>query len=403
MDSQTKRQGDQLREKVPALRAETPGCSEVVHFNHAGASLVPQRVLDTVVGHLQREALIGAYEAADEAEQRLARVRGSIARLLNGTPEEVAIVENATRGWDMAFYSLPLQAGDRVLTSMSEYCSNAIAFLQLAQRGVSIEVVPNDDSGQLSVEALAGMIDKKVRLVAVSHMPTNGGLVQPAAAIGKVCREAKVLYLLDACQTAGQVPLDVHAIGCDMLSATSRKYLRGPRGAGFLWVRGDLANKLEPPFLDVHAATWVAADRYEIVPGSARFENWESNIAATLGMGAAVDLALDLGLEAIWEVVQERAEALRRALLTVPGVEVHDLGAVRGGIVSFTLLGWSAEEVQHALHQDRINVTASTPFSARWDMEARGLRGVVRSSVHYLTTDEEIERMRSRVAQLAGR
>ncbi|MFM8593301.1 MAG: aminotransferase class V-fold PLP-dependent enzyme, partial [Chloroflexota bacterium] len=214
-----------LRAQVPELRSATPGCAKVVHFNHAGASLMPQRVLDTVTGHLQREATIGGYEAADEAEQRLARVYASIARLLNGTSDEVAIVENATRGWDMAFYSLPLQAGDRVLTSMSEYCSNAIAFLQLAERGVSIEVVPNDESGQLSVEALAGMLDRKVRLVAISHMPTNGGLVQPAAAIGKVCNDAKVLYLLDACQTAGQMPLDVREIGCDMLSATSRKYL----------------------------------------------------------------------------------------------------------------------------------------------------------------------------------
>ncbi|MFM8595313.1 MAG: aminotransferase class V-fold PLP-dependent enzyme, partial [Chloroflexota bacterium] len=284
-----------------------------------------------------------------------------------------------------------------------EYCSNAIAFLQLAERGVSIEVVPNDESGQLSVEALAGMIDRKVRLVAISHMPTNGGLVQPAAAIGKVCNDAKVLYLLDACQTAGQMPLDVREIGCDMLSATSRKYLRGPRGAGFLWVRRGLADKLVPPFLDVHAATWVAADRYEIAPGSRRFENWESNVAGNLGMGAAVDLALELGLEAIWDVVQERAETTRAALRTVPGVGVHDLGAVRGGIVSFTLLGWSSEGVRLALHKEGINVTASSAASARWDMEARGLRDVVRSSVHYLTTDEEIDRLRASVAKLAGR
>lgn len=392
-----------LRAQVPELRSATPGCANVVHFNHAGASLMPQRVLDTVTGHLQREASIGGYEAADEAEQRLARVYASIARLVKGTSDEVAIVENATRGWDMAFYSLPLQAGDRVLTSMSEYCSNAIAFLQLAERGVSIEVVPNDESGQLSVEALAGMIDRKVRLVAISHMPTNGGLVQPAAAIGKVCNDAKVLYLLDACQTAGQIPLDVREIGCDMLSATSRKYLRGPRGAGFLWVRRGLADKLVPPFLDVHAATWVAADRYEIAPGSRRFENWESNVAGNLGMGAAVDLALELGLEAIWDVVQERAETTRAALRTVPGVEVHDLGAVRGGIVSFTLLGWSSEGVRLALHKEGINVTASSAASARWDMEARGLRDVVRSSVHYLTTDEEIDRLRASVAKLAGR
>jgi cysteine desulfurase/selenocysteine lyase len=387
---------------VARLRAETPGCDEVVHFNHAGSSLMPGPVLETVVGHLEREALIGGYEAEAEAADRLERVYASLAALVGAEREEIAVVENATRGWDMAFYAIPFRPGDRILTSVAEYGSNAIAFLQVAERGVSVEVVPNDEHGQLSVPALAGMLDERVKVIAVTHMPTNGGLVQPAAEIGRVAREAGVLYLLDACQTVGQMPIDVGAIGCDVLSATSRKYLRGPRGVGFLYVRRPWIERLVPPFLDIHAATWTAADRYEVRADARRFENWESNVAGKLGMGAAADYALALGLDPIWDRVRTQAARLRERLADLPGVAVHDLGEVRGGIVTFTVEGVAAADVQAALLRQRINVSVSTVNSTRYDMEARGLTELVRASVHYLTTDEEIAQLVAALDRLAA-
>jgi cysteine desulfurase/selenocysteine lyase len=380
-----------LAVEVERLRAETPGCREVVHFNHAGSSLMPEVVVEAVVGFVRREAEIGGYEAADEAEERLQGVYGSIARLIGAEVEEIAVVENATRGWDMAFYAIPFRHGDRILTSMAEYASNVIAFLQVAERGVLVEVVPNDESGQIDVEALGRMLDERVRVVAISHMPTNGGLVQPAAAVGRLTREAGAIYVLDACQTVGQMPIDVEAIGCDVLSATSRKFLRGPRGMGFLYVRRGLIEELVPPLIDLHAARWTARDRYELRTDARRFENWECNVAGKLGMGVAIDYALDLGMEAIWARIAERAARLRARLGEIPGVRVRDLGEVRGGIVTFTVNGVAAKDVARALKERSINVVTSSVFSTRYDMEARGLSEMVRASVHYLTTDEEIE------------
>ncbi len=388
--------------EVVRLRAETPGCAEVTHFNHAGASLMPRPVLDAVVDHLEREARTGGYEAEDDAAARLDGIYAAIARLLGAAPDEIAIVENATRAWDMAFYAIPFAPGDRILTSVSEYGSNAIAFLQMVERGVSVEVVPNDEHGQLSVAALADMLDERVKVVAVSHMPTNGGLVQPAAEIGRLARDAGALYLLDACQTIGQMPIDVDAIGCDVLSATSRKFLRGPRGVGFLYVRRPLIERLPPPFLDIRAAEWTAPDSFTIHPGARRYENWESFVAGKLGMGVAIDYALDLGLDAIWHRVQRQADVLRRRLGEIPGVSVHDLGAVKGGIVTFVVEGIEAPAVQAALREQAINVSWTSPTSTRWDMDARGLLGLVRASVHYLTTDEEIDRLCGAVARLVG-
>jgi cysteine desulfurase / selenocysteine lyase len=374
-------------------RAETPGCARVLHLNNAGAGLMSQPVLDAAIAHLEREASIGGYEAADAAHDAVEHVYDAAASLINAHPDEIAIVENATRAWDMAFYSVPLGPGDRILTAMAEYASNYIAYLQVAARtGAVIEVIPDDESGQLSVDALRQMIDEQVKLIAITHVPTNGGLVNPAAAVGRVAREAGIPYLLDACQSVGQLPVDVEAIGCDMLSATGRKYLRGPRGTGFLYVRRALLERLVPPFLDLHAATWVARDAYEIRPDARRFENWETNYATKIGLGVAIDYARSWGIETTWGRIRALATLLRDRLGAMPGVTVRDSGAERCGIVTFTMAGHEPARLVDELLAQGINVSFTTVRGTRLDMEARGLTAMVRASVHYYNSEGEIER-----------
>jgi selenocysteine lyase/cysteine desulfurase len=362
---------------------------------------MPEPVLEAQLRHLRQEAAIGGYEAADAADERREAVYASIARLVNCAPQEIALVENATVAWDMAFYSIALRPGDRILTARAEYASNYIAFLQAARRtGAVVETVSSDDSGALDVAALERMIDERVRLIAITHVPTNGGLVNPAAQIGQVARRHGILYLLDACQSIGQMPIDVAALGCDLLSATGRKYLRGPRGSGFLYVRRAVLEQLEPPFLDLQAATWVAPDRYELRPDARRFENWENNIAAQLGLGAAVDYALGWGLAAIEARVTGLAEELRERLQAIPGVTVRDLGRKRCGIVTFTAAGRESDDIVAALHRRKINVVTSSPRSTLLDATARDLPTVVRASVHYYNSEEELARFTAAVAEL---
>jgi len=378
---------------IHRARRETPGCEQVLHFNNAGAALMPQPVLHATIGHLQLEALIGGYEAAEQSHEAVEQVYNAAATLLGCHRDEIAIVENATRAWDMAFYAVPLGPGDRILTAVAEYASNYIAFLQVARKtGAVVEVIPNDASGQLSIEALHRAIDDRVKLIAITHVPTNGGLVNPAAAVGKVAREAGVMFLLDACQSVGQMPIDVEAIGCDMLSATGRKYLRGPRGTGFLYVRQGILERLEPPFLDLHAAHWVAPERFEIRPDARRFENWEAYYAGKIGLGVAIDYALEWGLEVIWERISRLADDLRQQLSAIPGVTVRDQGLDRCGIVALTMAGREADDVQRLLGNAGINVSVSRIASTRLDMEARALPDLVRASVHYYNTEAEIER-----------
>jgi cysteine desulfurase / selenocysteine lyase len=382
-------------------RAETPGCAHVAHFNNAGAALAPQPVLDAVLSHLEREATIGGYEAAAEADDRVEAVYDELAALLGCDRDEIAVVENATRAWDMAFYSLAFEPGDRILCARAEYESNVIALLQVARRtGAVVEPVPNDEHGQLSVAALGEMLDDRVKLIATTHVPTNGGLVNPIEDVGALARSAGVPFLVDACQSIGQLPLDVARIGCDMLSATGRKYLRGPRGTGLLYVRRELADRLEPPLLDLHAAEWVAEDRYEIRPGARRFENWEGNVAAKLGLGEAARYARAWGVEAIEARVVALAERLRGGLGDIDGVRVRDLGVRRCGIVSFTVDGRSSGAVKEDLARRAINVSVSPGHYTRYDMVERGMEDLVRASVHYYNSEDEVDAL---VAAVAGR
>lgn len=378
---------------IQRAREDTPGCHNVLHFNNAGAALMPQPVLDATIGHIQLEAQIGGYEAAGKKREQLEHTYDAIATLINCSREEVAIIENATRAWDMAFYSIPFSPGDRILTSMAEYASNYIAFLQVAQKtGAVVEAIPNDQYGQISIEKLREAIDERVKLIAITHVPTGGGLVNPAAEVGKVAREANIPYLLDACQSVGQMPIDVEKIGCDMLSATGRKYLRGPRGTGFLYVRKSLLERLDPPLLDLHAAEWVTRDRYVIRDDARRFETWETNYAGKIGLGVAVDYALQQGLDTTWRRIKNLAYTLRTRLSPLPGVIVHDRGVTQCGIVTFSVEGQEPAEIKRQLSAHAINAWTSERGSTRLDMEARGLTSLVRASVHYYNTEEEIER-----------
>lgn len=379
-------------DEIAALRAATPGTATVVHLNHAGASLPSRRTLDVQLGHLGREAEIGGYEAAAESEEADARVYRSIAELIGAQPSEIARLEHATAAWNAAFWSVPMAEGQRILTANAAYGANAIGFLRAVERrGIRIDVVPDDEHGQVDVAELERRIGDDVCLVAITHAPTNGGLVNPAERVGAVTRAAGVPYLLDACQSVGQRVIDVEAIGCDLLSSTGRKYLRGPRGSGFLYASERIIDRLTPDHPDHHGADWTALDRYELRPDARRFEHWEYNHAAWLGLGAAVEQATEIGMDRIQATVTELADGFRDQLREA-GHRVMDSGAQRCGLVTVAADGFDAAAVRHRLRSQGFNISISTPASTLYDATARGLGNVLRLSVHYLTTADELDR-----------
>jgi cysteine desulfurase / selenocysteine lyase len=376
-----------------AVRNDTPGCRDRIHFNNAGASLMPRPVIETVIRHLELEATIGGYEAADAERERIAAVYRSCARLVNCDPEEIALLENATRAWDAVFYSIPFAAGDRIVTGRAEYCSNYMAHLQVARKtGAEIVVIGDDAYGQIDVDELRERIDERVKLISLTHVPTSGGLVNPAAEVGRVAREAGVFFLLDATQSVGQMPIDVAEIGCDFLATTGRKFIRGPRGTGFLYVGRSRIEELDPAVVEVGGAAWTERDGYTLKEDAKRFETWEASYALQLGLGRAIEYALELGIESIWERVRILGNLLRRELAAIDGISVHDLGVTKCGIVTFTADGVSADRLFAELGAQAINVDVSTPEDTRIDFEARSLEPMIRASVHYFNTEDEIAR-----------
>lgn len=353
---------------------------------------MPRPVLDAQIAHLKLEASIGGYEAMADKAEEIEAVYTSVATLINASSDEIAIVENATVGWAMAFYAIDFKPGDRILTVEAEYVSNYIAYLHMAeQKGVSIEVIPSGDDGDLRLDILESMIDDKVKLISATHVPTNSGLVNTVSKIGKIAKKYNILFLVDACQSVGQMPVDVEEIGCDMLSATSRKYLRGPRGVGFLYVRNSVIKDLHPPIVDLRSATWKSATEYELRADAKRFENWEGNYAAKLGFGAAVDYALDVSLENIKNRIDILATYLRDRLNNLTSVKTHSISANQCGIITFSVEGKDASIIVDELRKHNINTSVSEPGSTLLDATKNKLPNLIRASVHYYNDEQELD------------
>jgi selenocysteine lyase/cysteine desulfurase len=385
------------------LRADTPGCAHRVHFNNAGAALMPRPVIDAVQAHIQLEAEIGGYEADARVRDALEGAHAAVAEIIGAAPDRVAFVEHATAAVSAALSAVPFAPGDVIATTQNDYASSQIQYLSLARRfGVEIVRAPDAPEGGVDLVAMEEIIHRRrPKLVSVTHVPTNSGLIQDVASIGTMCRARDILYLVDACQSVGQMPLDVEAIGCDFLAATARKYLRGPRGVGFLYVSDRVLDAgLEPLFIDMWGADWIDADLYQPAPDARRFEWWERSVALALGMGAAARYASDLGLGPVRDRVRGLAAALRERLAALPGVRVLDHGRELGATVSVAVDGHEATDLVRDLRLRGINTSAHERVYAVLDFDAKGVETALRISPHYYNLESEIDTLLDALAKI---
>jgi len=390
---------------VEALRRDTPGCGERIHLNNAGAALPPRPVLDAVRAHLELEAEIGGYEAEEAREGEIADVYAAVAELVGAALRNVAIVENATAAFAQALSSIPFEPGDVIVTTRNDYVSNQIQYLSLAKRfGIEIVRAGELPEGGVDPDDVRRLVRvRRPRLVAVTHVPTNSGLVQPVEEVGRICREEGVLYLVDACQSAGQIPLDFAAIGCDFLSATARKFLRGPRGVGFLVVSDRVLEAgLEPLFVDMRGAVWESADRYRPAEDATRFENWEFAWALVLGLGTAVRYALERGVAPLGERAARLAGRARERLAGIDGVRVLDRGTRLCAIATAAVEGHDPGGLVRGLRERGINTSLSERTYAVLDFDEKGVEGAIRVSPHAYNTEDEVETMARTLQEFTG-
>jgi selenocysteine lyase/cysteine desulfurase len=383
-----------MDEQVKEWREDTPGCANRVHLNNAGAGLMPRSVLAAITSHLEREANFGGYESADDTAADIDAAYASVARIVGAKPRNIAIVENATVAFFQALAAFEFMRGDVIVTTRNDYISNQLAYLSLAKRrGVEVRRAADLPSGGVDPESVRELLrDPRVRLLAVTWVPTNSGLMQPVAALGEIAGAAGVPYLIDACQAVGELPVDVQTLHCDFLSATARKFLRGPRGIGFLYVSDRVLQRGDYPlYIDMRGADWKTADTFELAPDARRFENWEFAHSLVLGLGEAARYALAVGVELGGRRARELAAQVRAKLSTLPGLRVLDRGKELAAIVTVEVAGYDAPEVVQLLRARGINTSASLGEYAVIDMAEKKAESALRISPHYFNTEDEID------------
>lgn len=386
---------------IDKLRKDSPACGELIHFNNAGSALSPSCVTASVIEHLELEQKLGGYEAAATAQAKIENFYSAFSKLLNCQANEIAWQENSTRAWEMALYSIDWQPGDEIISCETEYVSNYLGLLHLAQqKSLKLITIACDANGQIDLESLEQKITKATKLIAITHIASQRGDIQPVAEVGRIAREHELLFLLDACQSVGQLPLDVEEIGCDFIVGSGRKFLRGPRGTGFLYVREARLAELNPVFVDLHSATWNSKNSYSFREGARRFENWESFVAGKIGLGVAVDYALALDLSEISKRVAVLARELNQRLQQLDRVEVWEQSQDLSGIVTFTKQGLVPRQLQQLLQARGINTSVSNLEHARYDLASTAMCDVNRASVHYYNNEAEIDVFVEAVATL---
>lgn len=375
-------------------RADTPGCASRAHLNNAGASLMPRSVLDAMMAHLNREAMQGGYESAEEVEGAASAAYSNIAEVLGAQPRNIAIVENATVAFFQALSAFDFRPGDAIVTTRNDYISHQLAYLSLAKRqGVEVRRAENVPSGEVDLQSVRELLcHPRVKLLAVTWVPTNSGLMQPVEALGEIAEAAGVPYLVDACQAVGELPISLSRLRCDFLSATARKFLRGPRGIGFLYVSDRaLARGDSPLYIDMRGANWVTADGFELAPDARRFENWEYAYALVLGLGEASRYALSVGIERGGGRARELAATLRSKLSALPGYRLLDRGKELAAIVTVAVPGWDATALVKDLRERGINTSATLGEYAVIDMAEKNVASALRISPHYYNAQSELD------------
>ena len=386
--------------EVQKFRDETAGTRNVIHLNNAGSGLMPDVVTQAQLDHIRLESEIGGYEAADLKSDTIRAFYEQAALLFNCKPSNMAFTASATDSYTRALSSIPFKKRDIILTDKDDFVSNQIQFLSLQKRlGIEIVHINNAPAGGVDLNDLEEKLKKhQPRLLAITHIPTNSGLVQPVNEIAKIFSDysqrhpEKTWYILDACQSAGQMKLDVQSLHCDFLSLTGRKYLRGPRGTGALYISDKVLHAgLEPMFIDMRGAEWTEKGKYRQQPDARRFEDWEFAYSTVIGTKAAIEYCRNIGEDKIWEQVKLLSGYTRTGLSAMDGVMMMDRGMQNSGSVTFHVAHSGPEYIVQELLRRKINVVASYRAYGLIDFDEKGVAWVIRASPHYYNTTEEID------------
>ncbi len=378
---------------ITKVRADTPGCTQKIFLNSAGSSLMTKGVVNVMQSYLEKEMILGGYQTVPFFQHEIDAFYLHASALLHTSPANIAFNFNATDAYAKAVSSIPFRSGDFILTTEDDYVSNYILFFSLQKRfGLQIvrcNTLPSGDIDMFDLETK--MLKYRPVLVSVTHIPSNSGKIQDVEQIGHLCEKYDIWYIVDACQSAGQMDIDVTKIKCDFLSATGRKFLRGPRGTGLLYVSDKaLAAGLEPLLIDMRGATWDTENSYKPSGSATRFELWEANYSNILGLSEAIRYAMSIGLENIRAYNLELCQLLKEQLQTIPDIRITEEGSQTGSIVTFTSDTKTLDEYKNTLDMANISYSVGYRHFALIDFNKKNVDWVIRFSPHYFNTTDEI-------------
>ena len=358
-------------------RREFPVTGNYIYLDHAGVAPISLRVKTAIETFLAESAEGGSFHYPVWAE-RIVEIRRACAQLINAGPDEIAFVKSTSHGLSIVAQGLDWRPGDNVLIYEKEFPSNIYPWLNLRSKGVEVRTIPSRD-GRILFEDISRLINSRTRLLAISSVQFSNGFRIDLEKVGSLCRDKQVLLCVDAIQSLGMVPMDVKAFHIDFLSADAHKWLLGPEGIGIFYCSNGLAERLSPPLIGWKSVrNELAFDRPDFLlkTNCLRFEEGSMNLLGIFGLGAALDLLFEVGIEQIEQRVLDLGDLILREAekrgyrALTPGAR-HE----RGG--NITVSGdFDPARVRDALREKRIMVNA------------RG--GGIRVSPHFYNTEEEI-------------
>jgi len=390
---------EEVRKDIPFLK------TGIIYLDNTATTPTPKPVIDAMLEYFNEyNANVGrgVHRATMRATEVFEAVRKKIANVINCDGDEIAYTKNATESINIVAQGLGLKSGDKVVTTVLEHHSNILPWQRLQERGVKLEVIGATNDCLLRPEDFEAAIDKSTRLIATHQVSNSVGSIQPVEEIGKVAKENDVLFLLDAAQSVGHMPVDVRKIGCDFLAAPGHKGLLGPQGTGFLYFRKELGKELKPLLVGGGMVEEVGKDRVEFSKPPQIFDGGTPNIPGIIGLGRACDYVLDIGIERIEKRERELTESMMK-IAKIGNVSVYgptDLNK-RGGVVSFNVKGLGHHDVASMLDELEKIAVRSGHHCAQPTMKHLGVEGTVRASVHYYNLPDEVAKLVETVGKIA--
>ena len=380
---------------IKQIRKDIPYYKNKIFLNSAGSSIMPKSVVQRIDYYLREEERFGGYKVVELNEGEISDFYSKTAKLINCKPHNIAFANSATDAYSKALSSIDFKKDDSIITTDDDYVSNHIQFISLKRRfGIKIIRIKTLENGGINITDFEELVKKhNPKLVSVTHIPTNSGLIQNIESIGEICHRHQILFLIDACQSIGQLSIDVKKIKCDFLTATGRKFLRGPRGTGFLFVSDRLLNDgYFPLMIDLRGARWTGIDKFEILESAKRFENWEIPYSLLVGLTEAINYANHIGLDYIESYNEKLMAHFRKNLSGIPGIRLFDIGLKICNILTFVKDGVSLKETKEKLDKNNVLFSISKKESAFIDFNKKEIDWAIRLSPHYFNTIEEIDK-----------